>query len=182
VADVEEACDLRTSAGKGLSPALSVTANPMKPTIFLLLVATCGFLPGCATPAQTYAGKHPELSPEHRQILVSGKIPDGTAVAGMTRDEIRLVMKKDPTQFTKINGQDAWVYTNDKGRSPDLTEDSGHPHEAGSGSTGSTWFNHGTPNESNNALAELPDPAKLSTTIVFEGNRAVRADVTRERE
>jgi hypothetical protein len=159
----------------------SSATHTMKPTTLLLVLATLCTLSGCANLAHSYASNHAELSPEHRKILMTGKIPDGTAVAGMTREEVRLAMKKDPNQFTKINGLDAWVYANEKGHSPDLAEEQGHNHEGGSGTgSGSNWFNHEPGHTSSDALGEIADQANLSTTIIFQGDRAIRADVTRE--
>jgi outer membrane protein assembly factor BamE (lipoprotein component of BamABCDE complex) len=139
----------------------------------LLLAVTCGFLQGCASPASTYAGKHPELSAEQRKILTTGKIPAGGEVAGMTREQVRLAMGSDPAQFTKIEGNDAWVYVREK--DPGAVQLGGfadtHPSGAGSGAYGSQ-------------VPDFPEPGtekrNVRTTILFQGDRAIRAEVSEE--
>jgi len=127
---------------------------------------------GCTTPAQKYAASHPELSSEHLAILKAGKIPDGLAVAGMTKDQVRLVMGKSPTEVTNLNGVDAWIYAteNDNAdlaiRNAELTPIEGKPG------------NTGAPNEEGEA--SIPHKRVTFKTIVFfQGSRAIRAEVTR---
>jgi len=74
----------------------------MKNTRFLLALALAGLLSACGTLGQAYVKQHPELSAAHRQILLTGKIPDGDAVAGMTREQIQIVMGVDATQYTTL--------------------------------------------------------------------------------
>src|SRR5580704_15762741 len=86
----------------------------MKSIAPLLLATVACALAGCATPSQTYAKQHPELPAAQLQILKTGKIPDGTAVAGMTQEQVKLAMGIEPAQYTKIDGLDAWVYVQKK--------------------------------------------------------------------
>lgn len=80
----------------------------MKSLGFIALLSL-SLLAGCSTPGSTYAKAHPELSSAHRQILVEGKIPGGSAVGGMTQEQVRMAIG-NPSTFEKINGEDAWVY------------------------------------------------------------------------
>jgi outer membrane protein assembly factor BamE (lipoprotein component of BamABCDE complex) len=139
---------------------------------FVALAAAL-LLTACTTEAQKYAASHPDLSSEHLAILKSGKIPDGIAVAGMTKAQVRLAMGKSPTEFSNINGVEAWVYAaeNDNAdlaiRNAELTPIEGRP-----GSTGA-------PNEENQST--IPHKKVTSKTIIFfQGDRAIRAEVTRQ--
>jgi outer membrane protein assembly factor BamE (lipoprotein component of BamABCDE complex) len=141
----------------------------MKYFIPLLLVAVAGTLAGCATPGQAYAKQHAELSAPQLQILNTGKIPDGTAVAGMTQEQVKLAMGVEPAQYTKVEGQDAWVYVQKKLSTAGITSanevqlnrrDSRSQHALGEGE------NHAP-----------EDQAQIKTTIYFQGERATRAEV-----
>jgi hypothetical protein len=165
-----------------------------------LLAVTCLFA-ACVNPARTYVTQHSELSPEQRKILLAGKIPDGDAVAGMTKEQVRLAMGADPDQFTKIDGQDAWVYLYYTGGGAGLSE-SGRRHEhhksqsQNSESEGSDGNGNGSGSEGSNSsfapsggTSDQPSPnASLAaqrhlspiTTIFFKGDRAVRAEITRD--
>jgi len=77
------------------------------------LAAVC-LLAGCETPTKAYVKQHSELSPQHRKIILSGRIKYGDPVAGMTREQVRLVMGTDPDQFDTINGEDAWIWLKSK--------------------------------------------------------------------
>jgi outer membrane protein assembly factor BamE (lipoprotein component of BamABCDE complex) len=141
----------------------------MKSIIPLLLAAIAGAFAGCATPGQTYARQHPELPPQQLQIFNTGKIPDGTAVAGMTQEQIKLVMGVEPTQYTKIEGQDAWVYVQKK------------LSTAGILSSNDSVLDRRDV-RSKHSLAEgeshaPSDQAQTKTTIYFQGDRATKADV-----
>lgn len=138
----------------------------------LVAIAAATFLISCTTPAQKYAAANPDLSSEHRAILQAGKIPDGLAVAGMTKEQVRLAMGKSPTQFTTINGVDAWVYAKESDtqelalRNAEITGLQGKP-----GSTGA-------PNETQSTTPHVKTSSK--TIIFFHGDHAIRADVSRE--
>ena len=144
-----------------------------------LLPALCllaAVLSGCATPGQTYAGQHPELSAEQRKIFQSGKIPNGTAVAGLTREQVRLVMGRDPTQFTKVNGEDAWVWVRERLSVVGPAEEQMGTEMGGVGrdSGGGGASRYGTEASGNSAPREMK-PAR--TTVYFQGGRATRAEV-----
>ncbi len=132
----------------------------------LLLLAAAALVAGCATPAQTYIAKHPELSPAQQKILKTGVIPDGRAVASMTKEEIRLAMGTDPAQFTRIDGVEAWVFAREKTNgATSSTDDFDHPSLQTTGGL-------------------LDGPAyriTVRTTVFFEGDRATRAEVTEEK-
>jgi hypothetical protein len=140
----------------------------MKFTIYFLTVALACALIGCASRGQTYAQQHPELSAAQRQIFATGKIPDGAAVAGMTREQVQLAMGMDPAQYTKIDGQDAWVFVSKKLSPMPLT---------------TTRADFQGPDNRNRSLMDEPDnqapqnQAQTKTTVIFSGERAVRADV-----
>jgi outer membrane protein assembly factor BamE (lipoprotein component of BamABCDE complex) len=139
----------------------------MNPSLLNLVVAAL-VLSGCASAGQSYARQHPELPQEQQQILTTGKIPDGDAVSGMTREQIRLAMGMDPTQFTKVNGQDAWVFVQKK------------PYALGSTVTASGLDRPDNRNRDymaeNAALVPEVRP-ETKTIIYFQGNRATRAEV-----
>ena len=153
----------------------------MKSLRNLLLLAAPGLLavllPGCSTPGAAYASQHPELSAEQRKMFQSGKIATGGPVAGLTGEQIRLIMGRDPAQFTKENGEDAWVWVQ-----PGLLPMAGPVEEQmgaerggvgrDSGARGSSQY--GTEVSANSVGARSPQ----RTTVYFRGNRATRAVVT----
>ena len=141
----------------------------MKYPILLLLTATICLFSACGTPGQAYVKQHPDLPKEHKQILLTGKIPDGDAVAGMSREEIQLVMGPDVTQYTKVDGHDAWVYVKRKLGSESLTM------------TTSDFSHNDSRNRdsSNDGASHSPDAQpQVKTTIIFDGNIATHAEVT----
>ena len=140
----------------------------MKFTSPLILVAMSCALFGCASPGQSYARQHPELPKQHLQILVTGKIPDGDAVSGMTREQVQLAMGMDPTQFRKIDGQDAWVYVREKLSATAFTPTTGEGERSDNRNRDSQVLSN----------KHLPDAqSETKTTIFFQGNRAIRAEV-----
>ncbi len=140
----------------------------MKHIIPLFLAAIAGVLSGCATPAQTYAKQHPELSPQQLQILNTGRIPDGTAVAGMTQEQVKIAMGIEPAQYTKADGQDAWVYVQKR-----------------LSTTGITAIDPTIDRRDKRSRQSLmegeshapADQALTKTTVYFQGDRATRAEV-----
>jgi outer membrane protein assembly factor BamE (lipoprotein component of BamABCDE complex) len=141
----------------------------MNRTRYVIAFLALCLLNGCANQGQSYANKHPELSPAHRQILISGKIPSGDAIAGMTREQVHLAMGGDPAIFDKSAGEDAWVYVYKKGPTVNTLNDFSN---AG---TSRMEDSHGTTEP-----ADL-DPRKdvqVRTTIFFQGNRATHAQIT----
>ncbi|HEV7405034.1 MAG TPA: hypothetical protein VGO11_18975 [Chthoniobacteraceae bacterium] len=142
----------------------------MKLALPLTLALMGILLASCTTPGKSYAGKHPELSAAHRQILASGKMPAGDAVAGLTHDEVRIAMNGAPATFDKINGEEAWIYL----RKNTVVSDIEPPHP----SPGST-LDH----ESFSPMpgTDLETDGMVKTTIFFQGGRATRAEVSLEK-
>lgn len=129
-------------------------------------------LTGCATPRQEYINHHPQLSAEHRRILLAGKLIDRDPVAGMTKEEIRVTMGIDPTQATTINGEEAWVWVKRKPQPlPEFDDSSRSSSGMGSGSFSNL------PRESDEAPGKK---VNLRTTVFFQGDLATRVDVTEE--
>ena len=136
----------------------------------LLLIGL--LLASCTTPGQSYVSKHPELPATHRQIMASGKIPSGDAVAGMTHEEVRLAMNGAPATFDKINGEEAWIYY----RKNTVMSDTIEPPKA---TPGSSLDNH----EPFSAPSTgLETDGVVRTTIFFQGDRATHADVSKEKQ
>lgn len=142
----------------------------MKYTIPFIALVLAYTLAGCASPAQAYVKQHPELPAAHQQILNTGKIPDGNAVAGMTREQIQLAMGgTEPAQYLKVDGHDAWVYVKKK-LSP-----------MGISSANDATFNRRDV-RSQHSLAEgeshsPEDQPTSKITVYFDGEKATRADV-----
>lgn len=141
---------------------------PMKYTIPSLLLAMTCVLTGCTSPGQAYAKRHSELSAAQVQIMNTGKVPDGTAVAGMTREAVQLALG-EPMQYTKVDGHDAWVYVQKR------------LSTYGINSANDATFDH-RDLRSQHSLAEgenhaPQDQSMTKTTIYFDGDRATRADV-----
>jgi hypothetical protein len=128
-------------------------------------------LASCTTPGQAYVRKHPELPAAHRQILASGKIPSGDAVAGLTHDEVRLAMNGAPATFDKINGEEAWIYLRKNTLPPDSIEAPRTP--AGSSLNTHDAFSAPAPG--------LDVDGMVKTTIFFQGDRATHADISQEK-
>jgi outer membrane protein assembly factor BamE (lipoprotein component of BamABCDE complex) len=129
-------------------------------TLFSIAVLGIYGVSGCSIPGSQYASAHPELSQTHRQILSTGEIPAGTAVAGMPKEQIRLVLGK-PKRFEKFNGQDAWVYI----------KETGFPF------VGNSQYN---PESDIINLGDMGDCPMIerTTTIFFKGDRATLAQIT----
>lgn len=134
----------------------------------LLLLAGMA-VAGCTTPRQTYVSQHPGMPPAHRQIMTSGKIPEGNTVAGLTRDEIRLVMGGPPAVFDRVDGQETWAYLKKSSASVDST-----PTDADASGR----------SRSSDLQVKVADPdlnVMMRTTIFFQGDRATRAEITQEK-
>ena len=99
---------------------------------------------------------------------MTGKIPDGDAVSGMTREQIQLAMGMDPTQFRKVDGQDAWVYVREKLSATALTSTSGDIGRRDS-------RNRDSEASSEDHSRDVRPETK--TTVFFRGDRAIRAEV-----
>lgn len=146
------------------------------PVVGLIVIA----LSGCATSTQTYADQHPELSAEQRKIFAAGRIPNGEAVAGLTREQVRLIMGRDPAQFTKANGQDVWVWV--KEQMPTI----GRPVEQMGAERGGVGRDAGGSGVSQDGLAAADSSAPVKalpmrTAVYFQGNFATRAEVAEGR-
>jgi hypothetical protein len=137
----------------------------------LVILAAFTCLMGCTTPQQAYVSQHPQLSADHRRIIASGKLVDHDPVEGMSREEIRLTMGVDPTQVTRINDEDAWVWVKRKLAPASALQQTGRSASPGAGS----FSNQPVDTE------ETPDPkVNIRTTVFFQGNLATRVDVTEE--
>ncbi len=139
--------------------------------IGLLALASC-FLVSCASPGTSYADQHPELSPVQRQIFIAGHIPNGTAIAGLTREQVRMVMGRDPSVFEKIDGEDAWVFVRKKTVARNFQP---VPAQA-----------PGTNMQNNRSFTEEEGSAPSTTmnektTVFFQGNLATHAEYKEER-
>ena len=139
-----------------------------KALAIVILFASISAFVGCSTSQQAYLSRHPELSTEHRKIIAAGRLADRDAVAGMTRDQIRLTMGSDPTQLTSINGEDAWVWVRRKGGAGSF-EPMNRSGERDRGSFGRI--------EKTQESVATPK-VQVRTTVVFQGNQATRVDVT----
>jgi hypothetical protein len=142
----------------------------MRNFTLLPLLATVCLLSGCETPTKAYVKQHPELSAEHRKIILSGRIKYGDPVAGMTREQVRLVMGTDPDQFDNINGEDAWIWFKSKAAFTKVESDSdtgGSAREGGGGKH----------NENKAASDSTPGEGRTNkTTVFFKGDIATRVE------
>lgn len=127
---------------------------------------------GCTTPRQAYVSQHPNLTPDQRRILVTGKLVDRDPVAGMTREEIRLTMGVDATQTTSINGEDALIWLKRKPEPLSMMEGT----DRASGGTGSGSFSN-IPRETDQTPAKK---VNIRTTVFFQGDLATHVDVREE--
>jgi len=141
-----------------------------------LLAAVC-LLSGCETPTKAYVTQHPELSAEHRKIILSGRIKYGDPVAGMTREQVRLVMGTDPDQFDSINGEDAWIWFKSKAAlaKADSDTDSSGPMKngGGGGSVGGGGKHEAKKSDTDSAPGE---GRTNKLTVFFKGPIATRAE------
>jgi hypothetical protein len=137
--------------------------------LFACLAAAC-VLSGCDTPTKAYVKQHPELSAEHRKIILSGRIKYGDPVAGMTREQVRLVMGTDPDQFDSLNGEDAWIWFRSKvvRNKMEAENSNGETEKSGGGGKHHANLDTGelTPTESR--------PGK--TTVFFKGDVATHVE------
>jgi len=134
--------------------------------IFLVLLAAC------TNEGQTYVKSHPELSPEHRRIMASGKIPDGAAVAGLTRDQIRIAMGTDPYTIDREGSEDVWVFSHKKAiaKNPEFNNTSDQVLDKTHG--------YGESHTDENAPRVDVD---VKTSVYFDGNIATRARTVEEK-
>jgi outer membrane protein assembly factor BamE (lipoprotein component of BamABCDE complex) len=143
-------------------PLVADAAGAMK-TVFFISSLALLFLSGCSTPGSAYAGAHPELSQAHRKILVSGKIPGGLAVEGMSKEQVRLAVG-NPARVEKIGGREGWVYVREMGFESDAGGHNSPMMPPGGGDPG-------------------PRRVRIEkTTVVFDGDRAIQAQIGEETE
>lgn len=144
----------------------------MNRTLQIVGLLSLGVFTSCANQGQSYVRAHPELSPAHRQIFAKGQIPSGDAVAGMTREQVKLAMGRDPATFDKLNGEDVWVYSRKK-------------------MVGNSSFDGGSRGgnarmETDHSFSQTEDlgpriDVEVKTSVFFQGDRATHALVTEER-
>ena len=137
----------------------------MKILILLFSLSVLYLSAGCTTttPGQAYAKQHPELTEAQRKIFLDGLIPDGDDVKGLTKEQIRIAMHSDPAQFDRIDGMEAWVFVKPPvGATLDELRSGAAGLPAGS---------------SNSAIEDTRDKRGKRTTVLFDGDRAVRATV-----
>lgn len=134
-------------------------------------------LAGCVSLRAAYVKAHPELSTAHRDILLVGKVPEGDAAAGMTKEQVRLAMGSDPAQFTTVDGVDAWVYFTERGGDKASPEKPAHSGK-GSAHSGGKFADQAKSDATTSSGTESGG-GKTETTIFFNGDRATRVSVTR---
>ncbi len=137
-----------------------------------ILLTTAAFaaalLAGCSSPGSAYVRAHPELSPAHRAILLTGKIPGGVAVEGMTKEQVLLAAGR-PDFAAKDGKTERWSYTHTHYRN--MTPDEDPSQLYGSGfNTGKNWTE-------TRALGERPSVTER-TTVFFNGERATHTQIT----
>jgi len=141
----------------------------LKLRAFIALVAiSC--LGGCASPRVAYAKAHPELSPTHRQILISGKIPGGMAAAGMTKDQVKLAVG-NPKQLEQTSAGDVWVYVHERFLDVSPSDDPGQAY--GSGPNAQRNFTETT------NLGPRPSVREIAR-VFFRGDRVTHVQIGRE--
>ena len=136
----------------------------MKFLILLFSLSVLYLSVGCTTPGQAYVKQHPELTEAQRKIFRDGQITEGDDVKGLTKEQIRVAMNSDPAQFDRFDGMEAWVFIKPPvGATLDELRSGAAGMPAGS---------------SNSAIADTRDKRGKRTTVIFDGDRAVRATVT----
>jgi hypothetical protein len=139
----------------------------------LKLLASLAFVcvfSACDTPTKAYVKQHPELSAEHRKIILSGRIKFGDPVVGMTREQVRLVMGTDPDQFDSLNGEDAWIWFRSKAAIAKVESDADTGGTAREGGGGKRHAKADT----GDSIPPTTRPGK--TTVFFKGNLATRVE------
>jgi hypothetical protein len=130
-------------------------------------------LMACTNEGQIYAKKHPELSPEHSRIMASGKIPDGTVVAGLTREQIRIAMGTDPYTIDRDGNEDVWVFSHKKAISTNI-------EDADARANSSLDKAHGYTETDPDQKAPRID-VDVKTSVYFDGNIATHARTVQEK-
>ena len=144
----------------------------MKFSVLFSGLASVALFAGCVNPAKSYASKHPELTPAQRLIFTRGSIPSGDAVAGLSREQVKIAMGGDPVTYDKINGEDVWVYAHKKMV--------GNPSFDGGERPGNSRM------ETDHSFSRTEDlgprtDVDVKTSIFFQGDRATHALESEER-
>ena len=138
------------------------------PAFIAAVALSC--LAGCAGPRVAYAKSHPELSPAHRQILLSGKIPAGMAASGMTKEQVKLAVGS-PKRLEQTPAGDVWAYVHERFLDVSPADDPGTAYGTG-------------PNAQRNftETANLgPRPSvKEVARVYFRGDHATHVQIGRE--
>jgi hypothetical protein len=98
-------------------------------------------------------------------------VPDGDAIAGMTRDQVQIAMGVEPAQYTKVDGHDAWVYVRKNLVATPLTADSTPQIDRQENR------NKGSMLDTPNQVPQNQEQTK--TTVYFEGNVATHAETVK---
>jgi hypothetical protein len=131
-------------------------------------------LAGCANSRQTYVSKHPELTPAQRQLFVSGRVPSGDSVAGLTRDQVAIILGNNPDSFDKANGEDVWVYR--KNKPVESSPDNAPPPSASTSN-----FRDAPQLASPDSPSHGPSDTIVVTKVFFKGDIATHAQTSEER-
>jgi hypothetical protein len=131
-------------------------------------VIALSLLAGCADAGQTYAKSHPELSAVQRRILATGRIPNGTAVAGLTKEQVRIAVGSDPATFEKAGGEDVWIFSHKKAVAKD-------PTFANTPADAVLDRSHGYSETDTEQNAPRVD-VDVNTSVYFQGDIATRAE------
>jgi outer membrane protein assembly factor BamE (lipoprotein component of BamABCDE complex) len=137
------------------------------------IFAALGLLAACTNEGQTYVKSHPELNPVQRKMIITGKIPNGTAVAGLTRDQIRLAMGVDPYTIDRQGDEDVWVFTHKKAVASD-------PAFAETAASGALDKEHGYSETDTEQKTPRID-VDVKTSVYFQGNIATHAQTVEEK-
>ena len=99
--------------------------------------------------------------------------PFTDAVAGLTKEQVKLAMGGGPTIFDKEGADDVWIYVR---KESVMTNTSGDVGYIASSSLGSGE------NMSRGPVFTSGSEAEVRTTIFFKGDRATNARTLRERQ
>ena len=134
-----------------------------------VLIPIAFLICGCTSPSGSlYVQRHPELTAEQKKIFTEKKITSGTEVAGLTKDQIRLIMGKEPAHYENMaGGENAWIYEKEIHHYGDLAPQLGNGPAAQMGILIA-------PTDADQVF-----PFEV-TTIYFKGDVATHAQVTRD--
>jgi hypothetical protein len=141
----------------------------MRSFLLLPVFAVALLIGGCSTPRSAYVSQHPDLPAEHRRILLAGTIKYGDPVEGMTKEEIRLTMGKEPAKTETVEGEDVWTWVRVKeqaGRADPWDATSADSVDAGAGQAKQRKGN-----------MAAPKGREIKTTVFFHGDIANRVQI-----